>query len=158
MSLRSIRFALGVVLPLAIACNAPRATLGRTASGGLRETLVSIEREAWEAWKRKDAEFFRKTLLPNAAYVSAGGVNTRDELARQVESSSCRVEGYTLRSQEARSLSENVALLTLRATSDLTCGSRMIHSDAWVSTVFVHDGNEWRISFHQETDVPPRDR
>ena len=83
-------------------------------------------------------------------------MNTREEIARQVEGSTCTVDGFILRNEQVRSLSADVALLTLRAMSDMTCGSRSIHSEAWVSTVFVRDGAKWRISFHQETDIPPR--
>ena len=127
---------------------------GRPASGPLRETLIALERSAWEAWKRKDASWFRNTLLPDAAYLSGTGVSSREEIARQIETDSCRVDGFTLRNQEVRSLSPDVALLTLRATSDVTCGDRPIHADAWSSTVFVRDGGGWKVAFHQETDAP----
>ena len=119
----------------------------------MRETIIAIERQAWEAWKRKDASFFRATLLPNAAYVSATGVSTREEIAHQIETDNCAVGGYVLRNEEVHSLSPDVALVTLRAMSDVTCGDQAIHSDAWSSTVYVRDGDSWRVSFHQETDA-----
>jgi uncharacterized protein (TIGR02246 family) len=119
----------------------------------VRETIIAIERQAWEAWKRKDASFFRTTLLPNAAYVSATGVSTREDIAHQIETDTCKVGGYVLRNEEVHSLSPDVALLTLRAMSDVTCGDQAIHSDAWSSTVYVRDSDAWRVSFHQETDA-----
>ncbi len=119
----------------------------------MRDTIIAIERQAWEAWKRKDASFFRATLLPTAAYVSGTGVSTREEIAHQIETDTCKVDGYVLRNEEVHSLSPDVALLTLRAMSDVTCGDRSIHSDAWSSTVFVRDGDSWKVSFHQETDA-----
>ena len=141
-----------VMLSLA-ACAPPRPASGRAASGPVRETIIAIERQAWEAWKRKDASFFRTTLLPNAAYVSATGVNTREEIAHQIETDTCKVGGYVLRNEEVHSLSPDVALLTFRVMSDVTCGDQAIHSDAWSSTVYVRDGESWRVSFHQETDA-----
>lgn len=141
-----------VTLGLA-ACAPPHPAPGRAASGPVRETIIAIERQAWEAWKRKDASFFRTTLLPNAAYVSATGVSTREEIAHQIETDTCKVGGYVLRNEEVHSLSPDVALLTLRAMSDVTCGDQMIHSDAWSSTVYVRDGDSWKVSFHQETDA-----
>ena len=149
-----------IVTPLALAlisCAPPRTASGGSAtSPTVRESVIAIERQAWEAWKGKDASFFRRTLMADASYVSSGGVNTREEIAKQTESSACSVNGYELRNEQVHSISADVALLTLRATADLTCGTRSIHSDAWVSTVFVRDAGQWRISFHQETDVPPR--
>ena len=135
------------------ACAPPRPAPGRAASGPLRETIIEIERSAWDAWKRKDASFFRNNLLPDAAYVSAVGVNTREEIARQIETDDCKVEGFSLRSQQVRELSPDVALLTLRATSDVTCASGPVHSDVWSSTVFVRDGDSWKVGFHEETDA-----
>jgi len=141
-----------VTLGLA-ACAPPRPAPGRAPSGPVRDTIIAIERQAWEAWKRKDASFFRTTLLPDAAYVSATGVSTREEIARQIETDTCKVGGYVLRNEEVHSLSADVALLTVRAMSDVTCGDQSIHSDAWSSTVYVRDGDSWKVSFHQETDA-----
>jgi uncharacterized protein (TIGR02246 family) len=138
---------------LLTACAAPAPKLGRPASGPLRETLIALERSAWDAWKRKDASFFRNTLLPDAAYVSATGVSSREEIAKQIESDTCKVDGFVLRNAEVRSLSPDVALLTLRAMSDVTCGTGSVHADAWSSTVFVRDGDSWKVAFHQETDA-----
>jgi uncharacterized protein (TIGR02246 family) len=147
-TIASISFVAGVA-----ACAASPPRLGQPASGPVRETVLAIERRAWEAWQRKDASFFRTTLLPNAAYVSGDGISTREEIAKQVETSTCTVNGFILRNQEVRSLSPDVALLTLRAMSDVTCGDRSIHSDAWSTTLFVRDGDSWKVSFHQETDA-----
>ena len=141
-----------VTLGLA-ACAPPRPAPGHAASGPVRETIIAIERQAWEAWKRKDASFFRATLLPNATYVSATGLSTREEIAHQIETDACKVGGYVLRNEEVHSLSPDVAVLTLRAMSDVTCGDQAIHSDAWSSTLYVRDGESWRVSFHQETDA-----
>ena len=138
---------------LLTACAAPAPKLGRPASGPLRETIIALERSAWDAWKRKDASFFRNTLLPNAAYVSATGVSSREEIAKGIETDTCKVDGFVLRNEEVRSLSPDVALLTLRAMSDVTCGTGSVHADAWSSTVFVRDGDSWKVAFHQETDA-----
>lgn len=149
---RQAAASISVTLGLA-ACAPPHPAPGRAASGPVRDTIIAIEHQAWEAWKRKDASFFRATLLPNAAYVSGTGVSTREEIARQIETDTCKVDGYVLRNEEVHSLSPDVALLTLRAMSDVTCGDRSIHSDAWSSTVYVRDGDSWKVSFHQETDA-----
>ena len=135
------------------ACAPPKPASGRPASGPLRETLIGIERGAWEAWKRKDGGYFRDHLMPNAAYVSAVGLNSRDEIARQMDTDACKVDGYVLRNEDVRSISPDVALLTLRATSDVTCASGPVHSDAWSSTLFVRAGDSWKVAFHQETDA-----
>jgi len=141
------------VLGTVAGCAPPRLEIGRAASGPVREAVIAIEQKAWEAWKRKDGKFFRETLLADAAYVSGTGVSTREAIAREVESSTCTVDGFVLRNQEVHSLSPDVALLTLRVMSDVTCESRSIHSDAWSTTVFVRVGDTWNVSFHQETDA-----
>jgi len=135
------------------ACSPPRPANGKPASGPVRETIIALERSAWEAWKRKDASWFRNNLLPDAAYPSGTGVSSREEIARGIETDTCKVDGYVLRNEQVRSLSPDVALLTLRANSDVTCGDRSIHADAWSSTLFVRSGDSWKVAFHQETDA-----
>jgi Domain of unknown function (DUF4440) len=140
-------------IPVLAMCSPPRPAPGRAASGPVREEIIAIERQAWEAWKRKDGAFFRSTLLPNAAYVSGTGLSTREEIAKGMETDTCKVDGYILRNQEVHSVSSEVALLTYRAMSDVTCGDRSVHADAWSSTLYVRDGDSWKVSFHQETDA-----
>ena len=143
---------IGVLVGLA-ACAPPRPAPGHAASGPVREEIIAIERQAWEAWKRKDAAFFRNLLLPNAVYVSATGLSTREDIAHGIETDNCKVGGYVLRNEEVRSISPDVALLTLRAMSDVMCGDQPVHSDAWSTTVYVRSGDTWKASFHQETDA-----
>ena len=102
---------ISATLVLAV-CAPPRPAPGRAASGSVRDAIVAVERQAWEAWKRKDGAFFRTTLLPNAAYVSATGLSTREEIAKGMETDTCKVDGYVLRNEEVHSLSPDVALLT----------------------------------------------
>jgi uncharacterized protein (TIGR02246 family) len=135
------------------ACAPPHPAPGRAASGPVREEIIAIERQAWEAWKRKDASFFRNTLLPNAVYMSGTGVSTREDIAHGIETDNCKVGGYVLRNEEVHSVSPDVALLTLRAMSDVTCGDQAVHSDAWSTTLYVRSGDSWKVSFHQETDA-----
>jgi len=143
---------IGVLVGLA-ACAPPRPAPGHAASGPVREEIIAIERQAWEAWKRKDAAFFRNLLLPNAVYVSATGLSTREDIAHGIETDNCKVGGYVLRNEEVHSISPDVALLTLRAMSDVMCGDQPVHSDAWSTTVYVRSGDTWKASFHQETDA-----
>jgi hypothetical protein len=97
--------------------------------------------------------FFFVLANPDAAYVSGTGVSTREEIAKGIETDTCKVDGYVLRNEQVHSLSSDVALLTYRAMSDVTCGDRAIHADAWSSTLYVRDGDSWKVSFHQETDA-----
>lgn len=143
---------ISTVLVLAV-CSPPRPAPGRAASGSVRDAVIAVERQAWEAWKRKDGAFFRATLLPNAAYVSATGLSTREEIAKGIETDTCKVDGYVLRNEQVHTLSPDVAMLTYRAMSDVTCGDKSVHADAWSSTMYVRDGDSWKVSFHQETDA-----
>jgi hypothetical protein len=85
----------------------------------------------------KDGAFFRETLLENAAYVSGTGVDTRENIARQVETNTCTVDGFILRNQEVRSLSPDVAVLTLRAMSAVWVSRRSGHLNACIPSPIV---------------------
>jgi len=50
--------------------------LGRKepAEDALKETLVNLEKQSWEAWKKRDGKFFQEFLSDDHAEVGFGGV------------------------------------------------------------------------------------
>jgi len=92
----------------------------------------------------------REVLVVDAGYLPS---STREDIAHGIETDNCKVGGYVLRNEEVHALSPDVALLTLRAMSDVMCGDQPVHSDAWSTTLYVRSGDTWKASFHQETDA-----
>jgi hypothetical protein len=117
----------------------------------LTDSLVVIERNAWEAWKSKNTAFYTSTLIPESIYLSGYGVSTHEETVAQVTQLQCTVHGFEIQKPKAMRLTADVAILTAYVTAKYTCKDQEINAADWVSTVFVKRDGGWRIAFHQET-------
>ncbi len=140
----------------ASACGSARAIdVGSPRDGALVQELGAIERQAWDAWKNGEGNFYRTRLLPDAVYLSGVGRESREAMAKQTEQGRCSILGFSLDSLAAHRQTADVALLTMHAAAEVKCGTRTIRSSTWGSTLFVKREGEWYITFHQETDTPP---
>lgn len=117
----------------------------------LTDSLLVVERGAWEAWKTKNTSFYQTNLVPESVYLSAYGVSTHDETLDQVTKLPCTVQGYDIQKPRSVRMTADVALLTAYVTAKYTCNGKDIDAADWVSTVFVKRDGGWRIAFHQET-------
>jgi uncharacterized protein (TIGR02246 family) len=121
----------------------------------LVEQLVAAEAALWNAWKTKDTTYYLRTMLPDAVFVSGGGVSSRDETIGQVERFHCSVESTTLDHPQARRLAADAAALVVHATVAYSCDGQAKSAAVWSSTVFVRTNDAWRIAVHQESTVLP---
>lgn len=117
----------------------------------LTDSLLAIERAAWEAWKTRQPDFYRRTLIPESLYLSGLGAASRDETAALVTRIPCTVQGYELDQPRSLRLTEDSAILIAHTIARYTCNGKEIEAADWISTVFVRREGEWRIAFHQET-------
>ena len=125
----------------------PRTTAAHSA-------VIAIETAAWDAWRTKNADFFRNTLLSEARYVSGTGVESRAAIAAQVEAFQCTVPALAIDSTHVADTAPGVALLTYHYTMTVACGDAGRPTSGWGSTLFVLRDRKWRIAFHQEAATP----
>lgn len=143
-----------IFLLAALAAWLPSSTPQRSGDPVLTRELLGIERSLWQAWKARDTTFYRRTLLPDAMYVSGGGVSSVNETIHQVVAFSCVVDSTVLDRPETRRTSATDAVLMVHASVTYHCGERSLHAAAWSSTGFTRRAGKWRIAFHQESEEP----
>ena len=120
-------------------------------AGDVKQTLIDLEKGAWEAWKKKDAAYFETFLTDDTVQVSPAGVTRKAQIVKGIGASTCDVKGYAMDGFDVVMLNPDTALLTFSATQDATCGGMAEPSPVWASSVFVRRGGKWLAAFHQET-------
>ncbi|MDQ3684487.1 MAG: nuclear transport factor 2 family protein [Acidobacteriota bacterium] len=123
----------------------------RQGGGAVKESLVALERQAWEAWKKKDGAYFQTFLSDDTVQVGSQGVTRKAQIVNGIGTSTCDIKGYTLDNFDVVTLNQDAAILTFSATQDATCGGVAEPSPVWASTVYVKRAGKWQAAFHQET-------
>lgn len=66
---------------------------GRTS---LKETLINLEKQSWEAWKKRDGKFFQGFLSEDHVEVGFSGTASKQQVVPFVASRACVVNGYAV--------------------------------------------------------------
>ena len=117
----------------------------------LKESLIKLEKQSWEAWKKRDGKFFQNFLSDDHVEVGSGGLTTKSAVVAFVGSPVCVVKSYSVDRFELTMFDKDTALLTYHAEQDTTCGGRVVPSPVWVSSLYVRRGGRWLNTFYQQT-------
>jgi hypothetical protein len=117
----------------------------------LKETLVGLEKQSWEAWKKRDGKFFQEFLADDHVEVGLSGTATKAQIVAFVGSSLCVVRSYRVDKFELTLFDAKTALLTYYAEQDTTCNGTAVTSPAWASSLYIKRGGRWLNALYQQT-------
>lgn len=120
-------------------------------NAALKETLVNLEKQSWEAWQKRDGKFFQEFLADDHVEVGMGGVTGKAPVVSFVGSPVCVVKSYAVDQFELHVFDANTALLTYHAQQDTACGGNPVPSPVWISSLYVRRGKRWRNAVYQQT-------
>ena len=149
MTKRPVFLALVTTFLIALAFAARAETVDEAA---LKEQLVKLEKQSWEAWKNRDGKFFQEFLSDNHVEVGFGGVANKQEVVDFVASPICTVKSYRLDQFVLKMLDPNTALLTYREAQDTVC-HKPVPSPCWVSSLYMKRGDRWLNVLYQQTQI-----
>jgi hypothetical protein len=118
----------------------------------IKEQLIRLETQSWEAWKNRDGKFFRDFLSDDHVEVGFAGVSNKAEIVSFVGSAVCTVKSYQLDQFELKLLDKNTALLTYREAQDTVCHNP-VPSPCWVSSLYMKRGDRWLNVLFQQTEI-----
>jgi len=127
--------------------------LTKTGENTLKETLINLEKQSWEAWKKRDGKFFQDFLSDDHVEVGFGGVTNKATVVAGVASPVCVVKSYMVEKFELTMIDANTALLTYHAEQDTNCGGNAVPSPVWASSLYVRRGGHWLNAFYQQTQT-----
>jgi ketosteroid isomerase-like protein len=138
--------------------NAASSSSNSSASTGdqaLTDTLMAAEKKGWDAWKAKDAKAFDEMLASSFAFVDpmGKGVFSKAEAIKGwTTDNPCNVSSVSLSDGKAQSISKDAAILVVKGNATGTCGDMKIEP-LWNTTVFVKEGDTWKVAYIFETPV-----
>src|SRR3954471_20412698 len=78
----------------------------------IREQLIELEKQSWEAWKNRDGKFFQEFLSDDHVEMGFNGPANKAQIVTFVSSLACTVTSYKLDHFEMKMFDQNTALLT----------------------------------------------
>jgi hypothetical protein len=125
----------------------------RADNNALKENLIKLEKQSWEAWKKRDGKFFQQFLADDHVEVGFGGVTNKATVVAGVASPICVVKSYEIDKFELTVFDADTALLTYYAAQETTCNGNAVPSPVWVSSLYIKRGDRWLNAFYQQTQT-----
>ena len=126
---------------------------GQTSDNVLKESLITFEKSSWEAWKDRNAEFFKSFLSDDHVELGFYGAANKADVLATVASSACLVRSYSVDQFKVTLLDANTALVTYHAAQDTTCHDKPVPSPVWVSSLYMKRDDRWLNVFYQQSQT-----
>ena len=117
----------------------------------LKEALVKLEKQSWEAWKNRDGKFYQDFLSNDHVELGSRGPFGKSTVVNFVGSPACQVKSYGVDHFELTTFDANTALLTYHAAQETTCSGKAVPSPVWVSSLYVKRDGRWLNALYQQT-------
>jgi hypothetical protein len=143
-----------IFMLLAFVALVPSASLRAQADdSATKENLIKLEKQSWEAWKNRDAQFFKEFLSDDHVEVGFYGAANKIDVVATVASPACVVRSYSVDQFKVALLDGNTALVTYHASQDTSCHDKPVPSPVWVSSLYMKRGDHWLNVFYQQTQT-----
>lgn len=118
-----------------------------------KEALVAQENNAFNAWMKKDGKFFEGFLTDN--FVMFGGNGRIDKAAtiKEIAENKCENKSFSFSDEQMTAVGPDVAVITMKVTSDYTCDGVKGPSPVWSASVYVRSGDAWKAAYHAEVPI-----
>lgn len=117
----------------------------------LKDTLISLEKQSWQAWQHRNGAFFQSFLSDDHVEVGFAGITRKPAVVASVASPVCVVHSYKIDSFELTKLDPTTALLTYHAAQQTLCNGHAVPSPVWASSVYVRRGSRWLNAMYQQS-------
>jgi hypothetical protein len=121
---------------------------------GDKETIIANEKAAWQAFKDKNAEAFKKIVDKDLRAVYADGIlNLQQELDAM---NNRDIKSFTLSDFEAFTDEPDVMVLTYKAAVQATDNGKDISGTYNAGSVWKKENGAWMGIFHTDVKVAPQ--
>ncbi len=132
-----------------------RAAVMAPIQGALKDTLVNLEKQSWQAWQRRDGAFFQAFLSDDHVEVGFHGVTRKAAVVAGVASRACVVHSFAIDTFELTRLNPTTVLLTYHAAQQTLCNGHAVPSPVWASSLYVRRGGRWLNAMYQQSQALP---
>jgi hypothetical protein len=110
--------------------------------------ITDSEESAWEAYKNKQADAFKKYLATDYCGVYAEGIKNVDKEVADMEKTELR--DYSFADMKVVFPSADVAVTTYKATIQSSSGGQDTSGTYNVASVWIKKGGKWLVIFHSD--------
>ena len=107
-----------------------------------------VQKAAWEAYKNKQADAFKKYLTTDYCGVYAEGIKNVDKEVADMEKTELR--DYSFADMKVVFPSADVAVATYKATLQSSSGGQDTSGTYNVASVWIKKGGKWLVIFHSD--------
>ena len=115
--------------------------------------LLSLETSAYQAWKSKDEKFWKTLLSDKFAGWGSSGRLDKASATKEYSGADCAIKSYAISDVQTTPLGQDAALITHKTTVSGTCDGQKYPPGSWAASVYVRDGNRWKVAFHAEAAI-----
>src|SRR5678815_492394 len=110
--------------------------------------ITESEKSAWEAYKNKQADAFKKYLATDYCGVYAEGIKNVEKEVADMEQTELR--DYSFADMKVVFPSADVAVTTYKATLQSSSGGQDTSGTYNVASVWIKKGGKWLVIFHTD--------
>jgi uncharacterized protein (TIGR02246 family) len=126
------------------------ASPGGAKKSAVEDSIINLEKQAWEAVKNKDANGFNKLFAEDGLMIDSMGMTTRAAFIQTLPD--LNITEYSLENLKVVMLDKDAAVVSYKANVKGSFkGQAFPPNPAYVSSTWVKRGGKWVAMFHQET-------
>ncbi len=113
------------------------------------DTLVTIERSVWEAWKATDAAKLEELTNKDLSFVDIFGnvTSTKADTIKLWSEHKCEVKSVSVTDGVRISLSPTVSILTFRGNAEGICYGQAMGGPIYGTSLYINSGDAWKLAF-----------
>ncbi|MGI8812247.1 MAG: nuclear transport factor 2 family protein [Pyrinomonadaceae bacterium] len=116
----------------------------------LTDSLIAVETQAWDAWKKRDAKAVDSMMTNDFMYVSGTGRKDKAASIKAWSEPKCEGLDYTFSDPKGVSLGKDVALVTYKADVKGTCDGKPNQPHLWVASFDMKECDNWKNPFYTD--------
>jgi hypothetical protein len=120
-------------------------------TAAIKNKLIELEKQSWEAWKNQDSSFFVHFLSNDHIEMGSYGAATKEQVVHGIASHACAVTSYKVVEFKLKMLSENLAVIIYHAEQNTQCMNTPVPSPVWVSSLYIRRNDKWENVLYQQT-------
>jgi hypothetical protein len=117
----------------------------------LKAHIIEIEKAGWNAFKTKDAAWFKANTTEGYLQITEEGITNRDEVIASLND--CTVKSFSFNDFSMVKLNKSTVLLIYTVSQDGMCGGEKLPAKVQVAVNYVKQGKKWLEAFYMDTPV-----
>ena len=143
---------LNILLVILVFNTAGLAQTTKLKNAKLEAKIIALEKAGWNAWKNKDAAWFKANTTEEFLSINSDGISDKAQVVKSTPID-CNVTSFSLDNFKFVMLNEHVVLLTYTAIQDGECGGKKLTSKIRASVNYVKRNGKWLEAFYMETPI-----